>query len=449
MSTFLSIFDGYVMVFMIYFISNGLLFFILRGRLRIPSWVLLPLTVVETVIVYQILHHIWMGNIFVVLLFSSLLLRFSRIESYKLLYLNMIAVAYTTAMNLLYYMIWGPSYTWYWGEVGWMFLLYAVTTPILWHATARLFWPKLSRLELASSRWLWIMPCFAITIIMLVGSAHVQFLMTGYETVYGLTALLVVVLTAGVSLLSLVVMQKNQMSANQKHDMELVEIQIAAQSSRYIEVMRQMDEIRIMRHDLRHHVRMVNSLVDKGDMERLRSFVCEMECDQRLYDNIVYSQNHISDLVAHHAMLVARGADIELSVRCGLPRNFWISDTDLCVLLGNLLDNALNACRAQSRGSREIVLTCTAHGAETVITLRNTCDAPHQETRLRCEKAGIARGSGYGLVSIRNIATKYNGMATFKQDDGWYASSILLYKPVAIVPSHAAEVMKNTQYGHS
>lgn len=432
MTTFLSVFDGYVMVFMVYLSGNGLLFFTLGKRLRIRWPALLLLTVLESVAVYQILHYVWVGNIAVVFLFFVLLLRATDLEAYKLLYLNMIAVTYTTAINLIYYMIWGPSYTWYWGEVGWMFLAYAFVTPLIQLGIDRWLWPRLSGLDLPASRWLWIMPAFAIIIIMLVGSSHVQFLMMGYEAVYGLTALSVVILSAGVSLLTLVIMQKNQLASTQKHDMELVEVQIAAQSGRFVEVMRQMNEIRIMRHDLRHHVQMINMLMGKEDMEGLRAFVSEMEHDQRLYDNIIYSQNRISDLVAHHAMLVARGAGISLSIRCGLPRSFWVSETDLCVLLGNLLDNALNACRVQQHGRREIVLTCAIHDAEALIILENTCGDASQETNARRERAGIPKSGGYGLLSVRNIAGKYNGMATFNRADGRYTASILLPRPSSV-----------------
>lgn len=429
MSAFLYVLDGYVMVFMIYFICNGLLYCTLWDRLGISWRALLLLTVVETVAIYQVLHYIWVGNVLVLFLFALLFLRFTDVEAYKLLYLILITVTYTTAINLMYYMIWGSSYAWYWGEMRWMLLAYVVSTPFVWLGMSKLLWPKLAKLDLPASRWLWIVPAFAIMVTMLVGSSHVQFLMMGYENVYGLTALLVVILSAGVSLLTLAIMQKNQLAVCQKHDMELVEVQITAQSNRHVEVMQQMDEIRIMRHDLRHHIRIVNSLVDKGDMERLRSFVGEMERDQRLYDNIVYSQNHVCDLVSHHAMLIATETNIRLSIRCGLPRSFWVSETDLCVLLGNLLENALNACQLQSSGTREIIMTCKVQAAEAYIVLENTYDEKMADSNARRDKAGLSRSSGYGIPSIRNIADKYCGMATFKRNSGKYISSILLSKP--------------------
>ena len=427
--TFLSVFDGYVMVFMLYAFANGLMLFAVRERLRMSWWVIALLTVVESVAVYQIHHYLWMGNICVLFLFFLVFLRFTDIEAYKLLYLNLISVAYTTACNLVFYMHWGPSVTWAWREIAWMAGIYLLTSIPVGLFMRRHFWPELSQISLSAPRWLWVMPTFSIVISMLVGSAHIQSLMKNYEDVYGVTSLLVVLFSTGVCLLSLEITKRNQIEARNKRDMELVNVQIAMQARRNAEVMQRMDEIRIMRHDLLHQIRMANMLLGSKNLDELQSFLGNMQCDPRLYDNIVYSHNHISDLVAHQSMLMANDANIKLAVRCGLPKTFWVSDSDLCILLGNLMENAIHACRLQPAGVREITASATVQRSQAFIYVENTCGDPDCDTPERREEAGLPPRGGYGMVSVRNIAAKYGGVAAFDRSEGRFKASILLFDP--------------------
>lgn len=320
-----------------------------------------------------------------------------------------------------------------------MLVGYAATAPFVGMFIHRALWPRLSRLALPSARTLWIVPAFTIIITMLVGSAHIQHLMTGYELVYGMTSMLVVIFAAGVCLLTLVILQKNQTEANQKHDMEIVKVQIASQSRCYLEVMERMDEIRIMRHDLRHHTRVASMLLEEGNLEALRAFLGDAAGDRRLHDNIVYSHNHISDLVAHHSMKMAEAEDIQLSIRCGLPKSFWVSDADLCILLGNLMDNALNACRLQPSGARTISLTTAIRGEEAYIYMENSCGDAKLDTSAYRKKAGITQSGGYGISSVRNVAEKYNGAASFERQEGCFKSAVLLCHPIKTMDAATQE----------
>lgn len=427
----LSDFDGYVMVVMLYAFSNALVLFSVREHLRMSWWAAALLTVVEAIAIYQIHHYLWMGNICVSFLFFLIFRHFINVETYKLLYINLITAACATACNLMFYMRWGPSHMWSWPEMAWMAGVYLLTAVPVGFYLRRCFWPELSRLSFPAPRWLWVMPTFTIVINMLIACSHVQSLMDNYEEVYGITSLMVVLFSTGVCLLSLEIIKRNQIEASHKHDMELVNVQIAMQARRSSEVMQRMDEIRIMRHDLLHHIRMANMLLRNKDLEQLQSFLGNMECDPRLFDNIVYSHNHISDLVAHQSMLMARDANIVLAVHCGLPKSFWVSDSDLCVLLGNLMENAIHACRLQPDGVREIMATAKVQNSQAFICVENTCGDPQSDTPERREEAGLPPRGGYGMISVRNIAEKYGGVAVFDRSENRFKASILLFDPNA------------------
>lgn len=431
MSSFGLIIDGYIMAAIVYSCQNWLLRFTLRRHTRIPWWGVAVLTLLQTVAVYQSLHLFWMGGIFVLFIFFVIFRRATDVEPYKLMYLVMVVVAYTTAVSLVFFMAWGCAYTWRWPEVFWMIAVFSLTSPFVAYGMDRVLWPRLSALELPHPRWLWIVPALIITIVMIIGSAHIQHLLAGYEIVYGLTSILLVFFSSGVGLMILVIMGKMQAAVNYENDLRIMDLQISSQSRRYAEVLQYMDEIRVMRHDMRHYTRAALMLLKEGKLDELRTFLDSFEQDNRLYDNIIYSKNYISDLVAHHVHNVARSANIHVSIHCGLPESFWVCDTDLCVLLGNLMENALNACRLQVEGPREITATMAVRDGEAFIRVENTCADKALDTPARRKEAGLLQSNGCGISSVRAVVAKYNGFAAFEPQDGRFYASVLLYRPDA------------------
>ncbi|MDL2319155.1 GHKL domain-containing protein [Eubacteriales bacterium OttesenSCG-928-A19] len=429
MADFFAKLDGYFMVWMLYSFSNFIVFFTMREHMRVSWPMVMAMTLVEGILVYWSVHFLWAGNIIVAVLFSLLICVITDVERYKSAYTIMLSTAYTTVCNLAFFMIWGSSYTWTWGEVWWMLLVYALTAPFMCLLLSKVIWPWLARLSLPNTRWLWVMPAFVVIMDMLVGSSHVQHLLTQYKEISGATSILLVLFAGCVGLMILVIMEKMQATTNYRNDLRMMDMQIASQSRRYTEMLRCMDEIRVMRHDMRHQVRMMTMLLSDGRMEELNAFLRELEQDSRLHDNIIYSHNCISDLVAHQTLHVARDANIDVTVNCGLPKYFWVSDSDLCVLLGNLMENALNACRLQTDGPRRIICTAVVHGEEACVYVENTCGEEALDTPERRKALGLLRSNGYGMASVRTIASKYHGMATFAREDGRFSASVLLNRP--------------------
>lgn len=440
-----SILDGYIMVAIVYFTNNLLLFSTLRERMRISWLLLVALTLAQSIAVYHILHYFWAGNLLVLFLFFLIFCKAVDVEAYKLMCVNMVTTAYTTVCNLVFFMVWGHAYTWAWRETGLMLLVFALISPIVGYWLRKVLWPRLSRLNLPGARGLWILPALVITIAILIGSAHIQKLLAGYETVFGATAILLVIFSSGVGLMMLMCIEKNQTVINQRNDLHVMDMQIAAQSRRYSELVQHIDEIRVMRHDMRHHVRTAAQLLETGRIDELHSFLQQIESCETLHDNIVYSHNYISDLVAHHSLHVARDAGISVTVQCGLPKYFWVSDTDLCVLLGNLMENALNACRLQTEGPREIAALSVVRGEEAFIRIENSCSSVLQDTSERRKACGLLESGGYGMVSVHAIAAKYGGMAVFSRQGTRFVSFVLLHKPESGVtrtnPTHTARAV--------
>lgn len=96
------------------------------------------------------------------------------------------------------------------------------------------------------------------------------------------------------------------------------------------------------------------------------------------------------------------------------------------MFFGNLLENAVDACRAARADKPYIKICSTIVGNAFSLTVDNTCGNPliYQNGRIMSTKH---EGIGYGTVSVRAIAEEYNGVADFKQRSNMFYASVLLY----------------------
>ena len=139
-----------------------------------------------------------------------------------------------------------------------------------------------------------------------------------------------------------------------------------------------------------------------------------------------FCENRAADSVAGYYCALARRENIPYSVRLDLPVQLPVDEVDLCLILSNLLENALEASLRTAPVRREIKLTAYLHGDSLVlIQAENAFDG---EIR---EKEGVfqsskRKGNGIGIQSVRHIAEKSGGACTFSYSDGIFCAKVML-----------------------
>lgn len=174
-------------------------------------------------------------------------------------------------------------------------------------------------------------------------------------------------------------------------------------------------EAKNARHDLRHHFVALSGLAENGQYDRLKEYLLALHPDPLKEEPVSYCRNEVVDILAHYYAQLAGEHGIELTLRLDIGSDINVSDADLCALLSNLLENAVEACMRQPDIERFITLAASHRHAVLAIRMENS-------------SAGVTRSSfgflsskesgrtGYGLDSIRAIAGRYNGTADFKYD---------------------------------
>ena len=197
------------------------------------------------------------------------------------------------------------------------------------------------------------------------------------------------------------------------------------QRQRYESLKAAIEEARQARHDLRHQLNQISMLVEEGDMEGLRGFLARSVSRIPSLETRFCENGAADSVVGYYCGLCGR-EEIPIHVRLDLPETLPVDEMDLCLVLSNLLENALEASLRTAAVRRQITVTAYLHAARLLlIEVENPFDGTVKE------KDGVFRsskrkGDGVGLQSVRHIAERSGGASTFTYQDGVFRARVML-----------------------
>ena len=212
-------------------------------------------------------------------------------------------------------------------------------------------------------------------------------------------------------------MQRTQMFLN---------LQVA-QSVCEIESLRMAQEkASIYRHDLRHHMLYISSCIENGHTSQAQEYIQEVCSEIEASKVELYSENEAVNLILSAFVTKAKESDIPMEVNAAIPAKISISESDLCVLLSNALENALHACEKlkgkEMAGTIEVFVF--EKNKKIFFEIINSCD-----NTVRFQN-GIPitqeTGHGMGVQSICAIVKKYGGMYVFLVKDNKFVLRVSL-----------------------
>ena len=276
-------------------------------------------------------------------------------------------------------------------------------------------------------RTAWLLPC-SVTLILLLLTGDIR---SGTVTISDLLArvlLLICMFLISHFMILFIQQLKEQLETNTRN--QAMERLLQIQHDQYSMLQARIAENRRARHDFRQHLRVIQDCVKRGDLEDLKSYLAEYEKQfPSLSDHIYCNSYAVNAILAFYADK-AENHNIRLDVKIQMSDTPVIPETEFCVLLGNLLENALDACqtgRSESKTSQPFIRVCAIQiGTSTLsITVDNT--SVFKPTWINEKLVSTkAAGSGIGTESIRMIAEQYRGDARFEWKDGVFYASVML-----------------------
>lgn len=201
---------------------------------------------------------------------------------------------------------------------------------------------------------------------------------------------------------------------------------LALQHNQFAQLKRHMEETRKARHDLRQHLNLIQAYLDSGDNAALQAYITAYGKSLPKDTEKSYCKNCAADVVIRYYAEEAGKGGTDFICRADLPETLPMDEPELCALLGNLLENAVEACRViQDEMAAYIRLHIRLDGNLLSITVDNTCPVPlaEQDGRLLSTRH---EGYGVGTQSVRSVAEKHHGSARFEWVGGEFFASVLL-----------------------
>lgn len=276
-------------------------------------------------------------------------------------------------------------------------------------------------------RTAWLLPC-SVTLILLLLTGDIR---SGTVTISALLArilLLICMFLISHFMILFIQQLKEQLEANTRN--QAMERLLQIQHDQYSMLQARIAENRRARHDFRQHLRVIQDCVKRGDLEDLKSYLAEYEKQFPSHSDHIYCNSYAVNAILAFYADKAENHSIRLDVKIQMSDTPVIPETEFCVLLGNLLENALDACqigRSESKTSQPFIRVCAIQiGTSTLsITVDNT--SVFKPTWINEKLVSTkAAGSGIGTESIRMIAEQYRGDARFDWKDGVFYASVML-----------------------
>lgn len=188
----------------------------------------------------------------------------------------------------------------------------------------------------------------------------------------------------------------------------------------------QYEQLQKARHDFKNSLQVLRSLNAERKPAQIDAYIAAYLEPARTSAGFVASRNEFANAIINAKTTQARqqGIEVKLAITAGIPEK---DPVDICNLLGNMFDNAIEACR-QVKHSPRISLQIYDRDGETVFCMRNSIAHSVLEfnPELRSSKAD-GKNHGYGTVIIREIAAKYGGFADFYEESGEFCCNVVMY----------------------
>lgn len=189
-------------------------------------------------------------------------------------------------------------------------------------------------------------------------------------------------------------------------------------------------EARSIRHDFHHHLLAMQAYLDGKQYEQLTDYLAQYAREFSPPSQAPLCRHYLADAVLQHYQSQAKDQGCEFRTYVDIPPQLSISDLDLCIVLGNLLENALEGNRRLPPDEQMLHLHLKRQGEMLILTLDNRFDGSlhYREGTLLSHKRGGAV-EGIGLQSVRAIAEKYQGVVRVEPNANVFKVSVMLTLP--------------------
>ena len=194
----------------------------------------------------------------------------------------------------------------------------------------------------------------------------------------------------------------------------------------YQEVDNMYRQIRGWRHDYRNHIQMMKVLAANGDMNGIKEYLDKLDTDLNTVDTVVKTGNAMADAILNSKISLAKSKKITVCVDAHIPVKLKMSELDLCCILGNLFDNAIEASMALPENQRMIRVYMDMKNTQLYISFTNFTAGKKMTKVGKIFRSTKGKDHGFGLIRMDHIIERLDGYLSRNSEDGAFTTEILI-----------------------
>lgn len=209
-------------------------------------------------------------------------------------------------------------------------------------------------------------------------------------------------------------------------DKRIAEYQNGLLTAHYAEVENMYRQARGWRHDYRNHIQVLSGYAEMGDVEAIKAYLKDLRIDLESVDAVLRTGNKMTDVILNSKISLARSKGIAVIADAHVPVSLTTSEIDLCIIMGNLFDNAIEACMQLPEKERMIRIYIDMKNTQLYMSFTNTTALKKQRKEGGRFRSTKGEGHGYGLVRIDTIIERCQGYINRNSEDGAFTTEVLL-----------------------
>lgn len=201
--------------------------------------------------------------------------------------------------------------------------------------------------------------------------------------------------------------------------------QMWLQAQHYRQLSKRVEEARHAKHDLRQHMRTIKSLAHNGSYEEIDTYISNYEPSLARNEILCFSSHYAIDALISYYKEFADNKQIDFNITIKLPSDINFADDELCIIIGNLIENSIEACSRQKNGPKIIDFRCVAAQDQLSILVLNTFSG---KIRKHGEHFYSSKTNtlGIGTESVKTLVAQHNGMHDFTIEGEYFKVALLI-----------------------
>lgn len=208
---------------------------------------------------------------------------------------------------------------------------------------------------------------------------------------------------------------------------EISEYQDDLLEKHYEEVENMYRRMRGWRHDYHNHIQTMKAYLSMGQLDNLSQYFNELDQDLTTVDTVIKTGNVMIDAILNSKLSLAKDKDIRIEAKAIVPAKLQISEIDLSLIIGNLLDNAMEACMKMKDHEEKFIRVYidVLKGQLYIYVMNSMGDSPKKIGKIYLTTKD-KKYHGLGLIRVDQVVERYHGYLDRQNEDGVFATEIML-----------------------